>query len=72
MGELEQEQERPRGGVSIWRTARGAEPRWKVTAPVGLDEAELDRAREQAVRLDRELEREYARKLFKGTEPPAE
>jgi hypothetical protein len=74
MSELEQDQEQERGPgrVSIWRTAKG-DPRWKVTASVGLDDAELERALAQAVRADRELEREYAGppKPFRGEEPKA-
>ena len=75
MSELEhdQEQERGPGRVSIWRTAKG-EARWKVTASVGLDDAELDRALVQAVRADRELEREYTGppRGFVGREPDPE
>jgi hypothetical protein len=74
MSELEHDQEHERGpgGVSIWRTAKG-DVRWKVTAAVGLDDAELDRALRQAVWADRELEGEYAaaRKPFQGKEPAA-
>jgi hypothetical protein len=70
--EHDQEQERGPGRVSIWRTAKG-DVRWKVTATVGLDDAELAAALAQAVRADRELEREYAeaRRPFRGEEPKA-
>ena len=66
-----EEQERGPGRVSIWRTAKG-EVRWKVTATVGLGDAELSRALEQAVRADRELQHQYAepsRPAFEGEEP---